>query len=108
MMEKDDMLLNQFFNTQKKEIEDNGFSRRVMRKLPNRTKYLSKLWVSFCTALALILFFTMNGLQLMTNALREIFTSLIQHGIENLDPKSLLIAVVVILFLCLRKVCTMA
>ena len=33
MTETDDKLLKQFFGEQKQEIEDNGFSRRVMRNL---------------------------------------------------------------------------
>ena len=32
----DDKLLQQFFSDNRKEIEDNGFSRRVMHHLPNR------------------------------------------------------------------------
>ena len=32
----DDKLLQQFFSDNRKEIEDNGFSRRVMHHLPDR------------------------------------------------------------------------
>nr|WP_320059690.1 DUF5056 domain-containing protein [uncultured Bacteroides sp.] len=108
MMETNDKLLKQFFNEQKQEIEDNGFSRRVMRSLPSYSKHLSNLWVSFCTTIALVLFITLNGLQAIAGALREIFISIVQNGMENIDLKSLLIAVVVLVVLCLRKVCSMA
>lgn len=37
MTETDDKLLKQFFGEQKQEIEDNGFSRRVMRNLQDGT-----------------------------------------------------------------------
>ena len=37
MTETDDKLLKQFFGEQKQEIEDNGFSHRVMRNLRDGT-----------------------------------------------------------------------
>ena len=44
MTETDDKLLKQFFGEQKQEIEDNGFSRRVMRNLPGRNHRLVQVW----------------------------------------------------------------
>ena len=44
----DDKLLQQFFSDNRKEIEDNGFSRRVMHHLPNRYYRISQLWSLFC------------------------------------------------------------
>ena len=40
----DDKLLQQFFSDNRKEIEDNGFSRRVMHHLPDRYYRISQLW----------------------------------------------------------------
>ena len=48
----DDKLLQQFFSDNRKEIEDNGFSRRVMHHLPNRYYRISQLWSLFCFRLA--------------------------------------------------------
>ena len=36
MMETDDKLIRAFFAEQKQEIPDNGFSRRVMNRLPHK------------------------------------------------------------------------
>ena len=44
MMETDDKLIRAFFAEQKQEIPDNGFSRRVMNRLPCRTSLLIKVW----------------------------------------------------------------
>ena len=52
----DDKLLQQFFSDNRKEIEDNGFSRRVMHHLPNRYYRISQLWSLFCFTLAVVLF----------------------------------------------------
>ena len=104
----DDKLLQQFFSDNRKEIEDNGFSRRVMHHLPNRYYRISQLWSWFCFTLAVVLFFVLDGLQLVLGALRETFTSAIQSGAAELDPKSLIIVAVVLVYLGYRKICSLA
>ncbi|WP_301202912.1 DUF5056 domain-containing protein, partial [uncultured Parabacteroides sp.] len=39
MMENDDKLLTSFFAEHRQEIADNGFSRRVLRHLPGRSRH---------------------------------------------------------------------
>ncbi len=104
----DDKLLQQFFSDNRKEIEDNGFSRRAMHHLPNRYYRISQLWSLFCFTLAVVLFFVLDGLQLVLGALRETFTSAIQSGAAELDPKSLIIVAVVLVYLGYRKICSLA
>ena len=104
----DDKLLQQFFSDNRKEIEDNGFSRRVMHHLPNRYYRISQLWSLFCFTLAVVLFFVLDGLQLVLGALRETFTSAIKRGAAELDPKSLIIVAVVLVYLGYRKICSLA
>lgn len=109
MMETiDDKILQQFFSDNKKEIEDNGFSRRVMHHLPDRYYRISQLWSLFCFTLAVVLFFALDGLQLVVGAIRETFSSAVNSGVAELDPKSLIIAAVVLLYLGYRKICTLA
>lgn len=109
MMETtDDKLLRQFFADNRKEIADNGFSRRVMRHLPDRYYRISQLWSMFCFTLAAVLFVVLDGLQLVVGALRETFTSAVQNGATELDPKSLVIAGVVLLYLGYRKISSLA
>ena len=42
MMENDDKLLTSFFAEHRQEIADNGFSRRVLRHLPGRSRHLAQ------------------------------------------------------------------
>ena len=103
----DDKLLQQFFSDNRKEMEDNGFSRRVMH-LPDRYYRISQLWSLFCFTLAVVLFFVLDGLQLVLGALRETFTSAVESGAAELDPKSLIIAAIVLVYLGYRKICSLA
>lgn len=109
MMETDDKLIRTFFAEQKQEIPDDGFSRRVMCRLPFRTSLLTKVWSLFITLLAIVLFVTFDGLQAIVGTTRDIFVSLVQHGaISGIDPKSLIIVAIVLTFLGLRKAWSMA
>ena len=54
MMENDDKLLTSFFAEHRQEIADNGFSRRVLRHLPDRSRrygqHSALLWPSYCSS----------------------------------------------------------
>lgn len=109
MMESnDDKLLRDFFATEKKEIADNGFSRSVMRRLPSRVNRLAQIWAVFVSLVALILFFAFDGLQAVISTLRDVFVSMVQSGASNIDPKSLIIAAIVLVFLGVRKAWSLA
>lgn len=103
-----DKLLRDFFAENKQEIADNGFSRRVMRRLPDRSYRLARIWSALVTALAAVLFIRLGGLEAAWETIREVFVSMIQQGATNLDPKSMIIATVVLLFLATRKIASMA
>lgn len=59
----DDELLMQFFEANKIEIADDGFSRRVMEQLPSRSARLSRIWTAFCWTVGIVLFFVLKGWQ---------------------------------------------
>lgn len=103
MTEMDDKLLKQFFGEHKQEIADNGFSRRVIKNLPDRSLRISKIWTTCCGTLALILFFALDGLRAIGSVLRETVVSMAEYGVANLDVKSLTIAGIVLLFFGVRK-----
>lgn len=60
-----DKLLKNFFGEHKQEIQDNGFTRRVMQKLPEQA---DRSWIVWCfalvgMALSLILGFSSGSIQ---------------------------------------------
>ena len=108
MTENNDKLLESFFAGQQQEVADNGFTRRVMRSLPCRSNRLARLWTAGGFTLAAVLFVLLDGVQLMCDTLRETFTTTLENGMAQTDPKSLVLAVVVLLFLMYKKIASLA
>ena len=78
MTDKDNRMIEDFFKqAAQQQIEDNGFTERVMHSLPDRKNHvvrrLSQLWTLFCIAVAGVLFFMFGGWQVVTGLF---FTSL--------------------------------
>ena len=82
MTDKDNFMIEEFFKqAAQQQIEDNGFTERVMQSLPdgksNVVRKLSQLWTLFCIAVAGVLFFVFGGWQVITGlflaSLRVIF-----------------------------------
>ena len=71
MTDKDNMMIEEFFKQDaRQQIEDNGFTERVMKNLPDRkldvARRLSQLWTLFCIVVAGVLFFMFGGWQVVT------------------------------------------
>jgi hypothetical protein len=71
MTDKENVMIEDFFKqAAQQQIEDNGFTERVMRSLPDRkgqmVRRLSQLWTLFCIAVAGVLFFLFGGWQVVT------------------------------------------
>ena len=103
-----DKHLRDFFAENKQEIADNGFSRRVMHHLPDRSNRLARIWSAFVMTVAAVLFVWLGGLEAAWGTIREVFIGMINHGTSSLDPKSIIIAAAVLLFMATRKVASMA
>ena len=80
MTDKDNILIDNFFEGRndladlfkqaaQQQIEDNGFTERVMQNLPDTKsvmiRRLSRLWSLFCILVALGLFFAFGGWQVL-------------------------------------------
>ena len=69
MTDKDNIMIEDFFKqAAQQQIEDNGFTEKVMAQIAEReqqtstaTRHLSLLWTWFCVAVALALFFVLGG-----------------------------------------------
>ena len=103
-----DKLLRDFFTENRQGIADRGFSRRVMHHLPDRSNRLARIWNAFVMAVGAVLFVSLGGPEAAWGTIREVFIGMINHGTTSLDPKSIIIASVVLLFMAARKVASLA
>ena len=112
MVDNDDILLKEFLQENKQEIADNGFSRRVMTRLPEvRVQILSYLLTILTAILATVLFFTQGGVSLLGGALREVFQNISFAGsfssLQGIEPWTVAVAAVVLLFMGYGKLANM-
>lgn len=76
MMDNNEHLLQQFFSEAAHEqIEDNGFTERVMRQLPARKSWFARLWTPFCIATFVVLFIVFHGWELLFAHFEEMLHS---------------------------------
>ena len=69
-MTNNELLEQLFAPARQMTVADNGFSDRVMERIPKRsTRTLSRLWTVFCVAVAGALFVVFDGIQLVANGL---------------------------------------
>ena len=71
MTDKENMMIEALFKqAAQQQIEDNDFTDRVMKNLPDRkldvARRLSQLWTLFCLVVAGVLFFMFGGWQVVT------------------------------------------
>ena len=64
MMENDDKLIKNFMLAYKHEIEDNGFSRGVIRRSPT-SQWLSDILSVTCAIVCCALFYIFNGFEIL-------------------------------------------
>ena len=107
MIEQDDKLIRNFFESNKQEIADRGFSRRVMRNLPQR-KFL---WFKVCTCalafIALVFFIVYDGFLGLLYIFRYLYISLAQSSTLYTDPKTIIVTLIVLLGLGVHKIWSM-
>ena len=82
MTEKENKLIeNLFKQAAQQQIEDNGFTERVMEAIGNgqlkmdNGQLLSVLWTWFCIAVSLVLFFVFNGWEMLKASLMVLFAA---------------------------------
>ena len=65
-----DKLLKDFFSKNKKEIQDNGFTRRVMNKLPEQPDHSWIVWLFACIGILLSLLLGLSSGMLQSTLLQ--------------------------------------
>ena len=82
MTDKDYSLIDDFFKeAAQQQIEDAGFTERVMMNLPDsqaeKTHRLSQLWTWFCILLGVVLFFAFGGLETLKASIMVVLQTVV-------------------------------
>ncbi len=75
------MIEDFFKQAAQQQIEDNGFTERVMASLPStassRERRMSRLWTWFCLAVGALLFFAFDGWEVLKVNMRMLLSALV-------------------------------
>ena len=109
--DNNDKLLEDFFAAHRRDIADNGFTRRVMHRLPERRyRRLAQAGDALVLVLAGLLFVFAGGLPKVWGLLCDVFTNLMEQGFAaDTDPGAWFIAgaVLLVVYVC-RKIGSLA
>ena len=89
---QDEALLERFFSQQRAEIQDHGFSRRVMRQLPSRDNKLNRWWTAFCIMLGIVFFIAIRGWKVLADAITVAVRTVPAQDVFQLTPVTLAVA----------------
>ena len=93
MTEDNDLLLQQFFSdAARQQIADNGFTERVMQRLPSRINWFNRLWTMFCIVVFAVLFVVCHGWELLSVQLEVLLRT---WTLESVSFNPLMLATVV-------------
>lgn len=107
MTKNDEQLIRRFMQEHKHEVADNGFSRRVMRRLPMQAQRLSDILTAIGVAGGCILFYVFDGPNWILSALQSIFQYPINNWITSLQPQTCLPILGVIVFWGIQRAYSM-
>ena len=81
MIEDNDSLLQQFFSEAvSQQIADNGFTERVMQRLPSRMNWFVRIWNTVCIVLFAVLFVVFRGWDLLAVQLEVMLRTMSTHS----------------------------
>ena len=93
----DDELVAMFFEENRQEIEDNGFSGQVMHSLPSQSIWLRRAWTLLCWVVGIAFFFFADGIGLLKrvlfNATGNFIGFLSSIDFQGLSPLMILVAI---------------
>jgi hypothetical protein len=106
MMETDDKLIEEFMAAGKGEIDDNGFTSKVMARLPQRSGNSVALIVAAMVAVVALvcLFFVSGAAQGLLLLVRDVIVGALKSGTLLADIRTCAIIVVGLLVVAAQKI----
>lgn len=103
MNRNDDQLIKQFMQTNKREIANNGFSRRVMNQLPISAELCSDILTIVCVISCCILFYVYDGISIILHSFHDIF---LNHTLNTNNHLSLIAVIAILSIVCIKSIWT--
>ncbi len=94
--DRDELLVRKFFEDNAVEVPDDGFTRRVMRRLPDRERRLSRIWAAVCAVAGVLMLLKFNWLGVLVSYIGSLVKGI---GLPSDDIGSYALALVSVLFL---------
>lgn len=103
---KDEILIERFFNENRITIEDNGFSRRVMNRLPDRARRINRLWTAVCAMAAIIFIIKNDFFTMLCGSLKGLAADITTNDTLFVNPLIIVMSLLIIIFLSGCKLIT--
>lgn len=100
---RDDILVKKFFEENIKEIEDTGFSRRVMHRLPGRASRTNRIWTLLCAMAGIAVFVIFRGWEYLTACFYDVTADISTTEVQQISPVTLGITLVVLTVLAINS-----
>lgn len=75
----DEKLIERFFSENPVKIDDDGFTRRVMHRLPDRMVWLNRLWTACCAVILVLVIMKCGLLTWLSGSLHGLLAD-VTHG----------------------------
>ena len=94
MTDNNEQLIQDFFAEHMPEIEDNGFTERVMRRLPVPVRRINRIWTAICAAAGVAAFVLLQGWNDCSNIWADIvgYAATCAHSIDIVHMQPLTFA----------------
>ena len=93
MMENDDILVSKFFEEYTQEVEAHGFTKRVIRHLPDRAARLNRIWTALCIVAGIVFFIGIKGWKIIAESLLVLFHTTPAQDVFQLSPLTIMLSV---------------
>lgn len=109
MENEDDVLLTRFFDEQRQDIADDGFSRSVKQRLPKSTERPYVLWQAACLVAGIAVFFLSGGIAMLRTAFVNTTVNMVSRILSiDISGVSPLMVLAVLPVICTVAVCVAA
>ena len=93
----DDELVAMFFDENRQDLADDGFSQRVMHRLPSHSVRLSRIWTLVCSIAGIAFFFVTDGIgqlkHVLFNAIGHFVGFLSSVDFHGWSPLMIIVAI---------------